>query len=1605
MVASIILLATHLGAAPAWQDPAVNSIGRLPARADAPPLATVEAALSDALEPPTPYVVLLNGTWQAVYRASSTNLPPLAAAPDLAAHPIRVPGCVELQGFGTPGYTSNKYPFPKNPPRVPDDGNYVIDYRTTFSVPAAFAGRRTVLRFDGVSSAFEVAVNGRFAGYAEDSRLPSEFDITDLLAANGARNELCVRVWRWSDGIYLEDQDMFRYAGIIRDVSLVALPEKGIRDFYVKTTPENGFERWSLSVAVERTPGAASCDARLSLYDAAGAKVGDLSPASGAVFALRLSPRPWSAESPYLYTLVLACGDDIRRCRVGFRDIRIEGNHVLVNGRKVKFHGVNRHEASPSNGCSVTRAEMVRDAELMKRYNIDTVRTAHYPDHPFWYALCDRYGLYVMAEANVEAHGMGYEEEGLGDKPAWRDAIVERNVRQALNYRNHPSVVFWSLGNETGPGPNFVAARDAVRAVDATRPIHYERQNLDMDIDGGMYKPHDWLERRLNLDRGDKDAMGNWNRWDKFQRGGKPFFMCEYAHAMGNALGNFEELWEVFRANDCFIGGCIWDWIDQAVWQVDGRGRRYLAYGGDWDESPNSGNYCCNGVIGPDREASPKLEEVKHVHRGLAVVRKGEGLLLENRFAFTRADAFDGTWELVEDGDVVARGAFAPPPVGPGETAALRLPDAVARARDASSRELFLRIFFRLRDDAVWAKRGHVVSANEIALGGGAFGAAKVPFAARPVQAHFSADGFLTNLAVCGKSLLAGPVKLTCARAFTDNDKWLRDGNYTPVGFYASGLTQLKYFCERFDDECSNGVRIVRTVHRVCGAKSAGFLHRAEWRFEPGGRIAMSNDVEPFGNLPILPRLGLTWLVAPGLENAEWYGRGPFENYVDRCTAAFVGRYRATVDGMFVNYVRPQDCASRCDVRWFALSDGEGDGLVFSADRPLFAKALHYAWEDLEFARHRNGERRRLAFPARRAETYLDLDVRQLGLGNGSCGAGPMEKYLVQPSRERWTLTVCAANMRRTPWREMSSAEAKSPFDVQIRDLVGKLMLEEKCALIWSAAVAIPRLGIPAHDFWSEALHGAAFNGLATVFPEPIALAASFDERLVEEVASAIGDEVRVKNRAARRLGRTGRFTGLVLCCPNVNIFRDPRWGRGMETFGENPDLTGRLGAAFVRGLQGDDPVWLKTAACLKHYAVHSGPEATRHTANPCPSEADLRGTYLKAFEYIVKNARPAAVMGAYNRVYGESASASDYLLNKVLRGEFGFRGCVVSDAGSVIDIWRGHKLEPDKMHAAVRAIKSGMDVEFCKANPCFAELPEAVRRGLVDEAYIDRALYRTLDVRFRIGDLGDASGNPYNNIPESVLCSEAHHALARRAARAGMVLLKNADGALPFPKDVRKIGVAGPNARSGAALCGNYCGAWKRCSLFLDGIAERAGAGIGVEFREGYYGAKTSSLSPDGCDRTVTFVGFTARDEGESGAAISNETHGDRLDLKLPAAQLKYLRLQRECQQYYFPDKKLITVVTAGGPVDLREVLELSDAVVFAWYPGEAGGEALADLLFGDADFTGRLPVTFPKSVDVLPPFDDYSMARRGANMRPEDVLFPFGYGLTYERKEVCDE
>ena len=562
-------------------------------------------------------------------------------------------------------------------------------------------------------------------------------------------------------------------------------------------------------------------------------------------------------------------------------------------------------------------------------------------------------------------------------------------------------------------------------------------------------------------------------------------------------------------------------------------------------------------------------------------------------------------------------------------------------------------------------------------------------------------------------------------------------------------------------------------------------------------------------------------------------------------------------------------------------------------------------------------------------------------------------------------------------------------------DLVSRLTLEEKASLMVYNSPAIERLGIPEYNWWNECLHGVGRAGKATVFPQAIGLAATFDEGLIFDVASAISDEARAKHHTAVRKGNRAQYSGLSFWTPNINIFRDPRWGRGQETYGEDPFLTSRIGIAFVKGLQGDDPDYLKTSACAKHYVVHSGPEKIRHQFNALPSDRDFRETYLPAFQALVQEGKVESVMCAYNRTYDEPCCGSGYLLNDLLRQEWGFSGHIVSDCWALDDIWARHKVVEERVEAAAMAAEAGVNLN---CGYIFKYLPEATEMGLNTEATIDSILRPVLMTRFKLGLFDSDEIDPYAGISPEVVNSERHKKLAFDAAAKSIVLLKNDGHALPLSKDsLKNLLVVGPTAADVTSLLGNYNGFSGELTTFLEGIVGAVDAGTVVEYNQGFMYHNDTLFhgfwQADRADAVVVCIGINSLYEGEEGDAMLNPNGGDRVDIRLPDNQVEYVRLIRERME----NKPLIVVITGGSAMAIPEIAEMADALLFAWYPGEQGGNALASILFGEVNPSGRLPVTFYRSNKDLPPFEDYGMEGRTYKYFRGEPLFPFGYGLSY--------
>lgn len=579
-------------------------------------------------------------------------------------------------------------------------------------------------------------------------------------------------------------------------------------------------------------------------------------------------------------------------------------------------------------------------------------------------------------------------------------------------------------------------------------------------------------------------------------------------------------------------------------------------------------------------------------------------------------------------------------------------------------------------------------------------------------------------------------------------------------------------------------------------------------------------------------------------------------------------------------------------------------------------------------------------------------------------------------------------------------------IDERVQDLISRLTLEEKAAQMMNSTPAIERLNIPPYDYWNEALHGVGRSGVATIFPQAIGLGATFDSDLAYRVSVAISDEARAIYNVTNAKGYYNRYGGLTFWTPNINIFRDPRWGRGQETYGEDPFLTSKIGTSFVKGLQGDNPNYLKTAACAKHFAVHSGPEKVRHEFNAEATPKDLWETYLPAFQSLVEEAKVESVMCAYNSTNGEPCCSNKYLITDVLRKQWGFKGHVVTDCGAISDYYTakdkgGHGVVATKAEGAALVVKSGVSLN-CGSS--YDALPEAVKKGLITEKEIDAQLAILLKTRFKLGLFDKIGSNPYDAISYEVVNSSEHRALAREVAQKSMVLLKN-NGILPLKNDLQKYFVTGPNASSIEVLLGNYYGINPNMVTILEGITAAIKPESKLEYRLGAMLNKPS-INPinyatgnaGNSDVTIVVLGVSSTIEGEEGDSIDSDSAGDRLNYDLPANQIEYLRDLRKTADKKPENKRpIVAIVTGGSPINLAEVQELADAVLLVWYPGEEGGNAVADILFGKVAPSGKLPITFPKSLAQLPPFEDYSMKGRTYKYMNVDPMYPFGFGLSY--------
>ncbi len=1048
-VGLVLALAAPPGEEPAppdWENPRVFGINKEPPHATLVPYPDERSATQGAAavggvsgtpspgasEPTTasPFVRSLNGRWRFHWVKTPAERPADFYRPEFDVSgwkEIPVPSNWEMQGYGTPIYSNMVYPFHRDAPRVmgePDpswtayqERNPVGSYRRTFSVPAEWQGRLTYLVFDGVNSAFYVWVNGKRVGYSEDSRLPAEFHITPYLQPG--ENLLAVEVYRWCDGSYLEDQDFWRMSGIFRNVTLVSRAPLHIRDFYAQTLLDGEYRHATLKLRadvrnVSAQPAAATVEARL-LDDSrthpqrtiavAGRRV-EVAAQGEAVVELEhpvANPRKWSAEQPSLYTLLLLLKDaggkviEVVPWRVGFRSAEIKNGQILINGRPVYFKGVNRHELDPDLGQVVTRERMLQDIRLMKQNNINAVRTSHYPNVPEWYELCDRYGLFVLDEANIESHGYGAnapQRTSTGED--YTEAHVDRVRRTIERDKNHAAIFAFSMGNEAGIGRNFEAARAWVKQNYPEFILVYEPGNsAHSDVFSPMYTPPD---RVLPA-------------WEKQGRG-RPMFLIEYAHAMGNSVGNLKEYWDLFEAHRQLQGGFIWDWVDQGLRKKSKDGEEFWAYGGDFGDRPNDDNFCTNGLVLPDRTPHPALAEVKKVYQNIRVepLDLGGGRLrLRNRYLFRDLSFVRGAWELEENGTVIQRGVLPPLALPPGQAQELALPGWRAKPAARPGAEYFLKVSFALAAEEPWAPKGHVVAWDqfEMPYKGPAAPELEVSSLAglklvetgetilvegARFQARFGRkSGALESYQIDGRELLARALVPNFWRPPTDNDR----GNNMPKrqGVWREAGPRRTVTSVTAERLASQAVQVTALATLPAGNSA----YRNTYTVYGDGRIEVECAFTPGGSqLPELPRFGMQMMISGELRRVTWYGRGPHENYWDRNFSAAVGRYSAAVDELVFPYIEPQENGNRTDVRWVSFTGKEGAGLKAVGLPLLDFSAWPYEMQELETRKH--------PYQIRRSPNItVNLDYRQMGVGgDNSWGALPHPQYRLPPQPYRY---------------------------------------------------------------------------------------------------------------------------------------------------------------------------------------------------------------------------------------------------------------------------------------------------------------------------------------------------------------------------------------------------------------------------------------------------------------------------------------------------------------------------------------------------------------------------------------------------------------------------
>ncbi|MCU9613056.1 DUF4981 domain-containing protein [Caldibacillus lycopersici] len=1015
-----------------WEDLSVLQKNRLQDRAYFLPYKTEDAALTYDRSNVSG-LQLLNGVWKFYYAENPYAVP--SDFQDCATDDwdeLVVPSNWQMNGYGKPHYTNVKFPFPVDPPHVPTENPTAI-YRREFYIPAEWRNQQITLRFEGVDSAFQIWVNGQEVGYSAGSRLPSEFDITPFIQEG--KNHIAVQVYQWSVFSYIEDQDMWWLSGIFRDVYLLARPNVQVRDYFVKTLLDENYRDATLQVETKIFNGSSAAKESLQLevkllnhlLEEVAFKVEENLFVSGEAETkvdLDLpiaNPEKWSAENPYLYHLLLTLKNadghvlEVIPTKVGFRSVELKAGQLLVNGVAVMIKGVNRHDHHPDFGRAVPYEWMVKDVQLMKEHNINAVRTSHYPNDPRFYALCDEYGLYVIDEADLECHGFIFtgNPHQISDDPAWEDAYVDRMKRMVERDKNHPSIILWSLGNESGFGRNHVAMGQWAKQKDPTRLLHYEGECRELMRESNNHPKDPFVSDVHTTMYTPVEIMDQLGAREDLQ---KPHIMCEYAHAMGNGPGGFKEYWETFYKHPRLQGGFVWEWLDHGIRQTAENGDEYFAYGGDFGEHPHDGNFVIDGLVSPDRIPSPALLEYKKVIEPVQVtavnLEKGT-VKIVNKYDFITLDHLHLTWSVECDGRVIENGTLAMEGVEAGAEKEVQIPFTLPKKIVANT-DYLLTISFVQKNDTSWSKAGFEVAWAQFVL---------------PVQANTAAGKNLplyemqtkeddTNLTIIGHnfqlafnkiygtidswiadgaSVLEEGPKLHFWRAPTDNDR-LKSG-YTDASasrdmWKKFGVDALQQRIEDVNYSVSTDKKKieVQVKARIAPPILAWSIDATySYTVYGSGDVVLSVAGTPKGDLPdTLPRIGLKLKLPKTMENVSWYGLGPGESYVDSKLAQRLGIWNRKVSELYTPYVFPQENGNRHEVKWAAFHALNNVGL-FAAGRPTFDFSAHYyEATDFEAANHTYELEKR---------DYLvvNLDYAQHGLGSASCGPDVLEKYKLKP--------------------------------------------------------------------------------------------------------------------------------------------------------------------------------------------------------------------------------------------------------------------------------------------------------------------------------------------------------------------------------------------------------------------------------------------------------------------------------------------------------------------------------------------------------------------------------------------------------------------------------